>query len=41
MCIRDRCYEEPNASWETAQHEQDSEDAEAESDDTDSTAETE
>ena len=28
--VTDVCYEEPSASWETAQHEQYSEDAEAE-----------
>ena len=39
--VTDVCYEEPNATWETAQHEQDSEDAEAETDDADSTTETE
>jgi len=38
--IRDVCYEEPSASWEL-ELEQGSEDAEAETDDTDSTPETE
>jgi len=38
--IRDVCYEEPSARWEL-ELEQGSEDAEAETDDTDSTSETE
>ena len=38
--IRDVCYEEPSASWEL-ELEQGSEDAEAETDDIDSTPETE
>jgi len=39
--VTDMYYEEPCTSWETAQHEQDCDNAEAETDDTDSTAETE
>ena len=38
--IRDDCYEEPSASWEL-ELEQGSEDAEAETEDTDSTPESE